>query len=232
MAKAVQLRILTRAERRVLQVKMRDRRLSVRLHRRYRLLAEVARGRSFAEVADRVGCNPDDGVRVDPPVQRQWVHDLRAAPNPKGRLPIITGPQIRELIDIALSSPTERGLPFPVWTVPKLAAYCRQRGLLPPITDEWVRRQLRREGLRAQRIRTWKTSRDPAFDRKKSNRQLYQACPPRAAVVCFDEWGPLELKPLGGVTRARQHRPQRMRATYHRRQGTEQFLGFYGRFPA
>jgi hypothetical protein len=45
--------------------------------------------------------------------------------------------------------------------------------------------------------------------------------------VSFDEWGPLELKPLGGVTWARQRRPSRMRATYHRRHGTEQFLGFY-----
>ena len=36
------------------------------------------------------------------------------------------------------------------------------------ITDEWVRRLLRREGLSAQRIRTWKTSHDPHFDRKKN----------------------------------------------------------------
>jgi transposase len=168
MAKSVRLRALTRAERRVLQAKVRDRRLTVRLHRRYRLIAEVARDRSFAEVADRVGCNVT--------MVYEWVHRFNASgfttfeqpPNPKGRLPIITGPQIRELIDIALSSPAERGLPFSAWTVPKLAEYCRQRGLLPPITDEWVRRLLRREGLRAQRIRTWKTSRDPAFDRKKN----------------------------------------------------------------
>jgi hypothetical protein len=45
--------------------------------------------------------------------------------------------------------------------------------------------------------------------------------------VCFDEWGPLELKPIGGVTWARQRRPHRMRATYRRLQGTEHFLGFY-----
>jgi hypothetical protein len=53
-------------------------------------------------------------------------------------------------------------------------------------------------------------------------------------VICFDEWGPLELKPLGGVAWARRRQPQRMRATYHRRKGTEQFLGFYdvhGRVP-
>lgn len=168
MANSVQLRALTREGRRVMQAKVTDRRVTVRLPRRDRLIAEVARGRSVAEVADRVGGNLT--------MRCEWVHCFNESgfttfeqpPNPKGRLPIITGPQIRELIDLALSSPAERGLPFSAWTVPKLAAYCRQRGLLPPITDEWVRRLLRRAGLRAQRIRTWKTSDDPAFDRKKN----------------------------------------------------------------
>lgn len=45
--------------------------------------------------------------------------------------------------------------------------------------------------------------------------------------MCFDEWGPLEIKPIGGVAWARRNAPQRMRATYHRRKGTEQFFGFY-----
>ncbi len=53
-------------------------------------------------------------------------------------------------------------------TLPKLAEYCRAKRLLPPVTDEWVRRLLRREGLSAQRIRTWKHSRDPDFDGKKN----------------------------------------------------------------
>jgi len=69
---------------------------------------------------------------------------------------------------VALSNPGERGLPYSNWSVPKLAAYCRSRGLLPEVTDEWVRRLLRREGLSAQRIRTWKTSKDPRFDAKKN----------------------------------------------------------------
>lgn len=46
-------------------------------------------------------------------------------------------------------------------------------------------------------------------------------------MVCFDEWGPLEVKPIGGTAWARLRRPCRMRATYRRLQGTEQFLGFY-----
>jgi hypothetical protein len=45
--------------------------------------------------------------------------------------------------------------------------------------------------------------------------------------VCFDEWGPLEIKPIGGVAWAPRNKPQRMRATYHRLKGTELFFGFY-----
>jgi hypothetical protein len=37
----------------------------------------------------------------------------------------------------------------------------------------------------------------------------------------------LELRPIGGVTWSRSRRPARMRATYRRPHGTEQFLGFY-----
>ncbi|PYV19464.1 MAG: hypothetical protein DMG21_01545 [Acidobacteria bacterium] len=62
---------------------------------------------------------------------------------------------------------------------------------------------------------------------KNRIRALYRRCPPHRAVVCFDEWGPLELKPLGGRAWARQKRPQRVRATYRRLPGTEQFLAFY-----
>jgi hypothetical protein len=89
-------------------------------------------------------------------------------PNPRGRESLIDPDQLRALVDVALSSPRERGLPFSTWTVATLAAYCRAHKLLPPVTDEWVRRLLRRQGLSAQRIRTWKTSHDPHFDTKKN----------------------------------------------------------------
>lgn len=46
-------------------------------------------------------------------------------------------------------------------------------------------------------------------------------------MVCFDEWGPLEVKPLGGQAWAPRQRPPRMRATYQRPHGVEYFLGFY-----
>ena len=46
-------------------------------------------------------------------------------------------------------------------------------------------------------------------------------------MICFDEHGPMELRPLPGEVLARQGHPRRLRAHYRRTAGTEQFLGFY-----
>lgn len=46
-------------------------------------------------------------------------------------------------------------------------------------------------------------------------------------MICFDECGPLELRPLHGRSWAPAGHPVRLRATYRRLQGTEQLLAFY-----
>lgn len=175
MAKPVQLRALTRGEYRVLRAKLKDLSLSARVHQRYRLIECLRTGLGAMATATRVGCHFT--------VVYDWIRRFNESgfatfdrvPNPKGRPPILKASQLRELVDVALSSPLERGLPFSAWSVPKLAEYGRQKRLLPPVTDEWVRRLLRREGLSAQRIRTWKSSHDPAFDRKKNGSERFTA---------------------------------------------------------
>lgn len=168
MAKPVRLRPMTRSELGLLSEKLKDLSLSARVHQRYRIVGEMLKGHAVAEVADRVGCHftvAYDWIRR---FNKSGFKTFEQVPNPRGRPPILKGEQLRELVEVALSSPAERGLPFSNWSVPKLSEYCRQRRILPPVTDEWVRRLLRREGLTAQRIRTWKTSKDPDFDRKKN----------------------------------------------------------------
>jgi len=163
----VKLRPLTDEEAAVIQTKLRDKTLSVRVWERYRIIAELAGGRSAAEVADRVRC--DLAIIYD------WLHrfnasglaSFEAVPNPKGRPTTIGSQQVRALIRAATSHPEDLGLPFTDWSVAKLHAYCREQGLLPECTDEWVRRLLRREGLTPQRTKTWKQSNDPAFEEKK-----------------------------------------------------------------
>ncbi len=46
-------------------------------------------------------------------------------------------------------------------------------------------------------------------------------------MICFDEFGPLELRPAGGSVWARRREPARVRATYHRGGGTRTLLAFY-----
>jgi transposase len=166
-ADRVGVRRLTGAEAQLLARKVRDLKLPARIHQRYRIIAAARGAASVKTAAAQIGCHFT--------VAYDWVHRFNASgfttferpSNPRGRVPIVTAQQLRELMDVALSSPLERGLPFAVWTVPKLAAYCRAHDLIPPFCDEWVRRLLRGAGFSAQRIRTWKTSHDPAFDTKK-----------------------------------------------------------------
>ena len=176
----LRLRALTSREERLLQAKLKDLSLSARVHRRYRIIGEVRLGHSVPEVADRVGCHftvAYDWVRR---FNQSGFTTFEQVSNPKGRPPILKAGQLRELVEVALSSPAEQGLPFSNWSVPKLTEYCRGRRLLPPVSDEWVRRLLRREGLTAQRIRTWKTSQDPDFDRKKNASESSTASARRA----------------------------------------------------
>ena len=154
-------------ERRLLATKLRTSTLPVRLHQRYRIVGEATRGRTGAEIADRVGCNLKTVHRWLHRFNTSGFETFERATNPWGREPILLGPQVRELVKVALSRPADLGLPFTEWSTAKLTAYCKQRGLLPPITDEWVRRVLRREGVTPQRLKTWKASPDPAFEAKK-----------------------------------------------------------------
>ncbi|MCZ7562647.1 MAG: helix-turn-helix domain-containing protein [Burkholderiales bacterium] len=105
MAKTLQLRRLRRGEQRVLAAKLKDLSLSARVHQRYRVIEEVRRGHSVVAAADRVGCHFT--------VAYDWVHRFNESgfatfeqvPNPKGRPPILRGEQLRELVEVALSSP-------------------------------------------------------------------------------------------------------------------------------
>ena len=46
-------------------------------------------------------------------------------------------------------------------------------------------------------------------------------------VVCYDEFGPMELRPIHGTGWFAKKKPNRLRATYRRLCGIEQLLAFY-----
>jgi transposase len=136
-----------------LERRLGDLSLSARIHQRYRVIAEVRAGRPVAEAAERAGCHFTRAYAWVRRFNQSGFATFELATNPHGRPPILRAEQLRELVEVALSSPAERGLPYSAWSVAKLAAYCRKRKILPEISDEWVRRLLRRDGLSAQRVK-------------------------------------------------------------------------------
>ena len=161
------LRSMTADEEQMLQRKLADKRLPATIFERYRVIGGLRQGMTAAAASRASGCS--DGKA------EYWVKRFNASgfatfekqPNHRGRPIVIDGQQVRSLIRVALSRPEDLGLPFTQWSVSKLRAYCLKEGLMPPITDEWVRRLLRREGVSYQHTKTWKQSPDPEFGSKK-----------------------------------------------------------------
>ena len=167
-APRLKLRSLTPEEDRILRAKLADKGLPARLYERYRLVACVQGGLTASSASRAVGCSDQKA--------EYWVKRFNASgfatfekqPNHPGRPIIIDGQQVRSLIRVALSRPEDLGLPFTQWSVSKLRAYCLKEDLIPPISGEWVRRLLRREGVSYQHTKTWKESPDPEFEVKKT----------------------------------------------------------------
>jgi transposase len=161
------VRRLRPSERRVLEEKVADRTLSAYVLDRFRIIQAIDQGFTPTQVAGILGCERQTVY--------QWVYAFNAsgfsefqkATNPYGRPAILTSENLRDLVKIALSRPPDLGLPFTAWSVAKLSDYCRSRGLLPEVSNEWIRRLLRREGLSLQRTKTWKESPDPEFEKRK-----------------------------------------------------------------
>jgi transposase len=162
-----------------------------------------------------------------------------------GRPPKFTLPQRREVKKIAKSRPAEHGLPFSAWSLSKLADFLVAEGVVDDISHEGLRTLLREEGVTFQRVKTWKSSRDPEYEAKKARvEHLYAIADREVApepgepevVFCVDEFGPLNLQPRPGRQWAavsgkgrdpgREPRP-RMRATYHRTDGVRHLMAAY-----
>ncbi|GAA1232093.1 hypothetical protein GCM10009646_20630 [Streptomyces aureus] len=192
-----------------------------------------AQGMPAAKIAE-VSFTSDDRVRD---VIHNFNTDGFDSLYPKykgGRPKTFTLPERREIKKIAKSKPTEHDLPFSTWSLAKLADFLVAEGVVDDISHEGLRILLREEGVSFQRLKTWKTSRDPDYAAKKARvEHLYAIADGEVVpedgepdvVFCMDEFGPLNLMPHPGrqwaersgrhKDPAREPRPRR-RATYNR----------------
>jgi transposase len=140
---------------------------SVVTWRRAQMVLLSAQGMPVAKIAEVTFTSAD---RV-----RDVIHNFNAdgfdSLYPKyagGRPRTFTLPERREIKKIAKSTPAEHGLPFSAWSLAKLADFLVAEGVVDDISHEGLRALLREEGVSFQRIKTWKTSRDPDYAAKKA----------------------------------------------------------------
>jgi transposase len=161
-----------------------------------------------------------------------------------GRPPTFSLPQRQAIKKIALSRPSDHGLPFSTWSLSKLAEFLVAEGVVDDISHEGLRALLRKEEVSFQAIKTFKASDDPDYEQKKNRvLELYDLAEGRAkprrgdpkVVFSMDEFGPLNLLPRPGkhwapvVRRGSNGSPsaprrRRRRATYKRTKGVRHLL--------
>jgi hypothetical protein len=112
--------------------------------------------------------------------------------------------------------------------VPRLADHLAAIGVAQ-ISPAHLGRVLTQAGLSFQRTRTWKASPDPDYEAKTARILELKAAPPSEGghVIAFEQMGPISLRPAAGAGWAPRARPERQRATYHRRHGTRYVFGAY-----
>ena len=180
-------------------------------------------------------------VFSDPDTVRDVIHNFNRdgfeALYPRyrgGRPRTFTLPQRQAIKRVALAVPTDLGQPFATWSLAKLADYLVDEGVVDDISHEGLRLLLREEGVSFQAVRSWKRSNDPAFEAKKNRiLELYAIADglsepgpgDPSVVICFDEFGPLNLQPQpNGKAWAPRKKPRRIRATYTRPHGVRHLL--------
>jgi transposase len=124
-----------------------------------------------------------------------------------GHPPKFTVGQRREIKKIAKSRPVGHDLPFSAWSLARLAEFVVAEGVVDDISHEGLRVLVREEGVTFQRLKTWKTSRDPRYAAKKArvgqlsavaDREVTPQAGDPEVIFCVDEFGPLNLQPRPG----------------------------------
>lgn len=145
-----------------------------------------------------------------------------------GRPPKLDDEACGMLRVLAHQTPASLELPWTTWSIAKIREVALTLEGFPKVGKETIRQGLHREGITYQATKTWKQSNDPEYNAKYARiRELYDRCPSRGAVICIDEFGPLECRPYHGKTWAERKKVPRLAATYHRTEGVRHLLAFY-----
>ena len=135
--------------------------------------------------------------------------------------------EISVMLEVAGTRPHDLGLPFTVWSLRKLRPILCGAGWSRSCTPPRWAASCATRGSRSNARRPGRRAPTPTLPPKKRLCALYRAAPPNARVICFDEFGPIEVRPYHGRAWRRVRHPARLRATYRCRHGTRQYLAAY-----
>jgi transposase len=224
-AEPVRARRLSDEEgRRLQQIVRRGKHGSIRVRRAMIIMASAS-GTPVSAIARLVAADED--------TVRDVIHLFNqkglAALDPRwagGRPRLISDEDIEAIVTAATTRPEKLGLPFTRWSLRKLAAYLAGAARPVRIGRERLRQILHSRGISFQRTRTWKESTDPGRD-AKLDRIEHVTSHFLDRCFAFDQFGPLSIQPVHGSSWARQKKPARLPATYHRPHGIRYFHGCY-----
>ncbi len=117
------------------------------------------------------------------------------------------------IVETAKTRPEKLAMPFTRWSIRKLVDFLAKHKDRPiRIGRERLRQFLVTHGITFQRTKTWKESNDPERDAKLDRiEEVTEKFPQHC--FAFDEFGPLNIRPIGGVAGRRRARPSVSRRT-------------------
>ncbi len=163
----IYVRPLTDAEREAVEMGLRS--LNAFTLRRSQIIAAKARGEQVPRIARSLGCNEQTVRNAIHAFNREGVAALTkrscAVHTDQAAFTLAAAEQLRALLH---RSPRAFGHPTSLWTLELAAEEAHKQGLTAArVTGETIRATLVRLGVRWLRAKTWSTSPDPAYARKK-----------------------------------------------------------------
>ncbi len=161
------VRALTDAERHALQSGLRSR--NAFTLRRAQILLARAEGLRSARIASQVGCAPGTVHNTLHAFEAEGVGCLAEKKRgPKDARPLLDEAQADPLKGLLHQSPRRFGKARSTWTLDLVAEVAVEPGLTPRrLSHEAIRQAVKRLGHGWKRAKTWITSPDPAYARKK-----------------------------------------------------------------
>lgn len=161
------VRELSDSERQELRVGLRSREAFTL--RRAQILLASAEGQRPARIAARVGCSAGTVRNTIHAFEKEGADCLdEKRRGPKGARPVLDAAKADPLRGILHQSPRRFGKARSTWTLDLLADVSFEQGLTPRrLSHEAVRQAVKRLGSGWKRAKTWITSPDPAYARKK-----------------------------------------------------------------